>query len=36
LYLALVLDLLSRRIVGWVMGATIDSALACRALDMAW
>jgi transposase InsO family protein len=36
LYPAVVLDLLSRRIVGWAMGATIDSALACRALDMAW
>jgi len=36
LYLAVVLDLFSRRIVGWAMGAMIDSALACRALDMAW
>jgi transposase InsO family protein len=36
LYLAVVLDLFSRRIVGWSMGATIDSELACRALDMAW
>jgi transposase InsO family protein len=36
LYLAVVLDLFSRRIVGWSMGAAIDSALACRALDMAW
>jgi transposase InsO family protein len=36
LYLAVVLDLFSRRIVGWAMDATIDSALACRALDMAW
>ncbi|AXC16246.1 Mobile element protein (plasmid) [Acidisarcina polymorpha] len=36
LYLAVVLDLFSRRIVGWAMGATIDSALACGALDMAW
>ena len=36
LYLAVVLDLFSRRIVGWAMGATIDSELACRALDMAW
>jgi len=35
LYLAVVLDLFSRRIVGWAMGATINSALACRALDMA-
>ena len=36
LYLAVVLDLFSRRIVGWSMGATIDAALACRALEMAW
>ena len=36
LYLAVVLDLFSRRIVGWAMGATIDAALACRALEMAW
>jgi putative transposase len=36
LYLAVVLDLFSRRIVGWAMGATIDAELACRALDMAW
>jgi putative transposase len=35
-YLAVVLDLFSRRIVGWSMGATIDSALACGALEMAW
>jgi transposase InsO family protein len=36
LYLAMVLDLFSRRIVGWSMSGTIDSALASRALDMAW
>jgi len=36
LYLAVVLDLFSRRIVGWSMGATIDAELACRALDLAW
>ena len=36
LYLAVVLDLFSRRIVGWAMGAMINSELACRALDMAW
>jgi putative transposase len=36
LYLAVVLDLFSRRVVGWSMGAAIDSELACRALDMAW
>ena len=36
LYLAVVLDLFSRRIVGWSMSATIDTELACRALEMAW
>ncbi len=36
LYLAVVLDLFSRRIVGWSMGDEITSELACRALDMAW
>jgi putative transposase len=36
LYLAVVLDLFSRRIVGWSMSATIDAELACRALEMAW
>lgn len=36
LYLAVVLDLFSRRIVGWAMGKAITAELACRALDMAW
>ena len=36
LYLAVVLDLFSRRIVGWSMGPAITAELACRALDMAW
>jgi transposase InsO family protein len=36
LYLAVVLDLFSRRIVGWAMGEAITAELACRALDMAW
>jgi transposase InsO family protein len=36
LYLAVVLDLFSRRIVGRSMGETITAELACRALDMAW
>lgn len=36
LYLAVVLDLFSRRIVGWSMGAAITAELACRALEMAW
>ena len=35
LYLAVVLDLFSRRIVGWSMGEKITAELACRALDMA-
>ena len=36
LYLAAMLDLFSRRIVGWSMGPAITAELACRALDMAW
>ena len=36
LYLAVVLDLFSRRIVGWAMGEAITAKLACSALDMAW
>ncbi len=36
LYLAVVLDLFSRRIAGWSMSATIETELACRALEMAW
>ena len=35
LYLAAVEDLYSRRIVGWAMGASPDSALTARALGMA-
>jgi transposase InsO family protein len=35
LFLAVVLDLFSRRIVGWAMGDAITAELACRALDMA-
>ena len=35
LYLAAMLDLFSRRIVGWSMGPAITAELACRALDMA-
>ncbi len=34
-YLAAVLDLSSRRIVGWAMGASADAALTARALAMA-
>lgn len=35
LYLAVVLDLASRRVVGWAMEQTPDAALATRALTMA-
>ena len=35
LYLAAILDLYSRKIVGWAMGPTIDAALVLRALSMA-
>lgn len=34
LYLAAVMDLYSRRIVGWAMSETIDAALVCDALRM--
>lgn len=36
LYLAAVLDLASRRIVGWSMSETIDTTLVCTALKSAW
>ncbi len=36
LYLAVVLDLFSRRIVGWSMGEAMTAEQACRALDMVW
>ena len=35
LYLAAVLDLASRRCVGWAMRDTLDAGLAVSALDMA-
>lgn len=35
LYLAVVLDLFSRRVVGWAMDATFDTALVEQALQMA-
>ena len=35
LYLAVVIDLYSRRVVGWAMGERIDQALTLRALEMA-
>lgn len=35
LFLAVVLDLFSRRVVGWAMSSTIDTSLAVSALEMA-
>lgn len=35
LYLAVILDCFSRRIVGWSLSRTIDAALVCAALEMA-
>ncbi len=35
LYLAVILDIFSRKIVGWAMSHRVDSRLACRALQMA-
>jgi putative transposase len=35
LYLAVILDLFSRRIVGWAMGTTLERSLVVCALDMA-
>ena len=35
LYLAVVLDLFSRRAIGWCMDSTMDRSLVLRALDMA-
>jgi transposase InsO family protein len=35
LYLAVVLDLFSRQVVGWAMGQSIDTQLVLSALDMA-
>ena len=35
LYLAVILDLFSRRIVGWSMGTTLERSLVLSALDMA-
>ncbi len=36
LYLSVILDLYSRRVVGWAMGKRIDQALTLRALGMAF
>jgi transposase InsO family protein len=35
LYLAVVIDLYSRKVVGWAMGRRLTSALVCDALQMA-
>ena len=35
LYLAIVLDLASRRVIGWAMRHTLEGALTCEALTMA-
>lgn len=35
LYLALVVDLFSRKVVGWVLAATMDTSLMGAALEMA-
>lgn len=35
LYLAVVIDLFSRRVVGWAAGSRLTAELACRAFDMA-
>jgi putative transposase len=35
LYLAILLDLFSRRVVGWAMGTTLERSLVLSALDMA-
>jgi transposase InsO family protein len=36
LYLAVVLDLFSRQVVGWAMAATQDETLVSMAFRMAW
>ncbi len=35
MYLAVVLDAFSRRVVGWALGSTLEAALAVKALGMA-
>ena len=35
LYLAVVLDLFSRRIIGWAFGTTLETSLILKALEMA-
>ena len=36
LYLAVIIDLYSRRVVGWSMGERMTASLVCDALRMAW
>lgn len=36
LYLAVVIDIGSRRVIGWAFGETLEAELVIRALDMAW
>ena len=36
IYLAVVLDVWSRRIVGWAIGETMSSGLVISALNMLW
>ncbi len=35
-YLAVVMDLYARRVIGWAFGEKANASLVCRALDMAW
>ncbi|MGR5445785.1 DDE-type integrase/transposase/recombinase [Vibrio jasicida] len=35
-YLAVALDLFSRRVVGWALSDKPNAELICKALDMAW
>ncbi len=35
-YLAVVLDLFSRRVMGWLLSDKPNAELTCKALDMAW
>ena len=35
LYLAVVLDLFSRKVVGWAMGTSLEASLPVQALEMA-
>ena len=36
LYVAVVIDLFSRKVVGWSLAKNIDAALVCQALQAAW